>query len=141
MNKVTVALAVIVKNNRVLLTLRNDPARPSIHLHWQLPGGGVKKGETLSEACIREAQEETGLSIKILSQKPYVIHSIFEGTDFVLCSFLAEAISGTINSQKDEETADAKWMEISEVKKLPTLQDTETMINKAIEYARTTSTN
>ena len=30
---------------------------------WEIPGGGVRAGETSLEACIREVREETGLDV------------------------------------------------------------------------------
>ena len=49
----------IIKNeeNRVLLCLRND------YNIWNLPGGGLEKGETPWQGIIREVKEETGLNI------------------------------------------------------------------------------
>lgn len=43
-----------VDHKKVLLVKRRD-----LHI-WDLPGGGIKPGETLEQATIREFEEETG---------------------------------------------------------------------------------
>jgi 8-oxo-dGTP diphosphatase len=47
----------------VLLIRRKNP--PEV---WALPGGFVDYGESLEEAAIREAKEETGLSVELIQQ-------------------------------------------------------------------------
>lgn len=54
--------AVIMRNNKALLLKR---ATHPFEGSWVIPGGYVELGETLEEACTREAKEETGLDVHI----------------------------------------------------------------------------
>lgn len=47
------------RREKLLLTRRADNDQ------WCLPGGGVDAGESVSEACIREVWEETGLQVRV----------------------------------------------------------------------------
>ncbi len=46
----------------VLIQRKNDPPG------WSIPGGFVDYGETLEEAAVREAREETGLAVELIRQ-------------------------------------------------------------------------
>jgi 8-oxo-dGTP diphosphatase len=50
----------IIHENQILLIKRED------FDIWALPGGGVEDGESVTDAAIREAREETGLEIEPL---------------------------------------------------------------------------
>lgn len=52
----------MVKGKIVLIQRKNPP------FGWALPGGFVDYGESLEEAAIREAKEETNLSITLVRQ-------------------------------------------------------------------------
>lgn len=54
--------AVIADKGEVLLLRRNDPPDKD---KWWIPGGRVRKNETLSEAVLRIVKEETGLEVLI----------------------------------------------------------------------------
>jgi ADP-ribose pyrophosphatase YjhB (NUDIX family) len=46
-------------NGHVLLV-----SNPALGFNWNLPGGGVRRDETLEQGLIREFEEETGLIVK-----------------------------------------------------------------------------
>ncbi len=46
----------------VLIKRKNPP------LGWAIPGGFVDYGETLENAAVREAKEETGLDVRLIRQ-------------------------------------------------------------------------
>lgn len=58
----TVDAIIETKSGIVLIERKNPP------YGWAFPGGFVDYGESLEEAVIREAKEETGLDIQIIEQ-------------------------------------------------------------------------
>jgi 8-oxo-dGTP diphosphatase len=69
-SEVHVAVAVIVRDGRVLIARRPD------HLHQggllEFPGGKVEAGETVQQALIREIAEETGLGVEEAALEPVI---------------------------------------------------------------------
>src|SRR5579864_7326427 len=53
--------AIIIEGSRVLLVKR---AHPPLQAQWSIPGGVLEVGELIREAAIREAREETGLTVE-----------------------------------------------------------------------------
>ncbi len=61
--RVTVDVVIKRRNGKFVLIKRaNDPFKN----FWALPGGFVEYGETVEQAAIREAKEETGLDVELL---------------------------------------------------------------------------
>jgi len=58
----TVDIIIEVQGGIVLIERKNKPHG------WALPGGFVDYGESLEQAAVREAKEETGLQVKLLGQ-------------------------------------------------------------------------
>jgi ADP-ribose pyrophosphatase YjhB (NUDIX family) len=57
-----VDIIIAVQGGIILINRKNKP------LGWALPGGFVDYGESLEEAALREAREETGLQITLTGQ-------------------------------------------------------------------------
>lgn len=85
-----IALAIILHPTeaRVLLARRLQTA----HLggFWEFPGGKIEAGETPAEAAIREAREEVGLAVRLLSAWPPITHAYPDRT-VTLHPFLCRA--------------------------------------------------
>jgi 8-oxo-dGTP diphosphatase len=58
----TVDIIIEYEGGVVLIKRKNPP------YGWAIPGGFVEYGESLEEAAVREAGEETGLRVKLLRQ-------------------------------------------------------------------------
>jgi ADP-ribose pyrophosphatase len=111
--------ALIVKEGKMILVKRGaEPGKGE----WSIPGGLVELGETVRDAVIREAKEETGLNVEIVVDRPL---DAFDNIDidekggfhyhFVLMQFLTHLKSGTLKSSSD--AVDAKWVPLEEVEK------------------------
>ena len=59
----TVDIIIEIKSKGVVLIKRKNPP-----YGWALPGGFVDYGESLDEAAVREAREETDLDVKLIEQ-------------------------------------------------------------------------
>ena len=51
------------ESNFILIKRKNDPFKD----YWALPGGFVEYGESVEEAAVREAKEETNIDVELES--------------------------------------------------------------------------
>ncbi len=63
-----VGLAIFSRKGHVLLGRRAGVRRDETRYAWQMPQGGIDRGETAAEAAIRELGEETGLLARHVEQ-------------------------------------------------------------------------
>jgi len=78
--------------------------------HWYLPGGGVKKGESIDAALFREMAEEVGVTDARIERVLGVYHSRREGKDDHIVIFVAQAGSSTELRRTDlAEIEEAGW--------------------------------
>jgi len=59
----TVDIIIEIESKGIVLIKRKNPP-----YGWALPGGFVDYGESLEEAAVREAKEETNLDVKLIEQ-------------------------------------------------------------------------
>ena len=86
----------IIQNGKILLTKRED------FEVWCVPGGAVDENESVAQAAIREAFEETGLEVKLTRLIGIYSRASWPVAVDHIISFLAEPIGGKINPDPSE---------------------------------------
>lgn len=67
-----IAIAVVEHDGQVLIGRR--AAAATLGGLWEFPGGKIQPGESPGEAAVRECQEETGLTVEVVSLDSTVEH-------------------------------------------------------------------
>jgi 8-oxo-dGTP diphosphatase len=88
--------AAIVQEGKILLVKRED-----FHV-WCLPGGEVEEGESLPQAAMREAREETGLEVRLTRLVGIYSRSEWLGKVLHVPVFAGEVADGELNVQESE---------------------------------------
>jgi ADP-ribose pyrophosphatase YjhB (NUDIX family) len=110
-----VAVGGLIENDEGKVLMVKSPDRG-----WEIPGGQVEKGETLTEALRREIKEETGIDIEVLSLT--AVHSNIgqiiqrDGSpiaSIVSFGFTGKAISGELTTS--EESLEVNWFDRDQI--------------------------
>lgn len=111
-----VSVGGLVENNDGKILMVKDPVRG-----WEIPGGQVEVGETITDAFKREVKEETGIDIEVgnlISVSSNIGIGIqYDGMSpiptIVTFGLNAKAISGELTTS--EETIEVRWVDRNQV--------------------------
>jgi len=125
--------AVIVHDGRVALVRRGNPPAKG---QWSIPGGLVRVGETIKEAVVREASEETSLEVEPLDLVD-LVERIFPDKDgriqyhYVLADYVCSVKAGVLTAASD--VSEAAWATLDEMPGLKVPRVTIEVIKKALQ--------
>jgi 8-oxo-dGTP diphosphatase len=109
------ASCICLMEGKLLMVLQGKPEEEK---SWSVPSGGLEKGETIEECCVREVWEETGYVVKI-KEKLHIKEGVSFGILFKVQYFLAEVITGSpIIQDPDGLIYDIRWVSFEELKLL-----------------------
>lgn len=116
-----VSAAVLRNGGREILLVQHR--RKDGTSYWQLPGGGVNPGETLEAAVLRELQEETGLTGRVVRWLFAIPYRLGRSTTFLVEIDHASTVAlGTDPEEQDnafQKLASVAWWPVAEVQDSP----------------------
>jgi len=105
---VGVGVVVVFEGSILLVQRGREPGKGL----WAVPGGKVRRGETMRDAARRETREETGLDV-IVGEVVWVGEHIDEEHHLVLVDFAASVTGGRLGAADDAD--DVRWVPLVDV--------------------------
>ena len=107
--------------------------------HWTFPKGGIEKGESPAEAAVREVEEETGITARVLEhvgQNAYHYRQDDKPAHKTVDVFLLRAADTALDPAKfdpeQKRVAHAEWVDIDEVDKRIKYKNLKPLLRKVI---------
>lgn len=115
------ACAVIIEEGMILLMHRLKAGKE----YYTVIGGKIEAGETPEEACVREALEETGLTVEIIRE--FAVLQTLGRTEHY---YLVRKVSGELQlggpemeRQSEENFYEPMWVPLARVSEYPLLPE------------------
>lgn len=128
--------AVILDGERFVLVQRGSEPHKN---EWSVPGGMLESGESLRDAVVREAREETSLKVV-----PLAIVEVFERIirdesgevqfHYVILDYLCRLQDGSLRAGAD--ALDARWLRLDDLGSLSVANGTLGVLKKALAAAK-----
>lgn len=117
----------VINDGKFLLAERN---KENYNGYWIIPGGGVKFGETIQDAAIREIKEETNLDVEIIKQIGYKeVINVPGNYHSIVFFYLAKPKHTNIEAKED--VSSAKFFNVEEIKQLKIAESVEWALREA----------
>ena len=113
---------IYVKDGKILMTY-DDSSSGDKDDPWELPGGGLDFGEDMAGGLKREIEEEMGLTVTHVSEKPLYVwpvkHGVGRGMDWYWVLVVAFKIEfKDLNFTPTRECQEVKFFSIEEIQEM-----------------------
>lgn len=114
-------MCMVYQDRRVLIIDRTDSSWKGI----TFPGGHVEKGESFTDAVIREVFEETGLTVQSPQLCGIKDWPNGDGSRYIVLFYKTDKYEGELKSSAEGEVS---WVELEKIPDMKLAQDMEDML-------------
>lgn len=128
--------AVILDGERFVLVQRGTEPHKN---QWSIPGGMLESGESIEDAVMREAREETALEVRpvaLVEVFERIVHDESGAVQFhyVILDYLCRLQDGLLRAGAD--AIDARWLRLDDLGSLSVADGTLGVLEKALAAAK-----